>query len=150
MRTPLRSPPPTSLIRRVATFGAVSVATTLLDFGLFNVLVVSAAVPVIAANTASYGAGIVASYALNKRLTFAGGGRDKRSHEIALFLALNLGGLWLNNVAVAVAALAAGGSPLLLNAAKLAAGVVTWLLKFVTFKHWVYPLRPPDGERDTA
>ncbi len=150
MRTSLRPPRPNAHIRQVATFGAVSVATTLLDFGLFNILVLSDALSVVAANTVSYSAGILASYALNKRLTFAGGGRDRRSHEIALFVALNLGGLLLNNAAVAVAALAAGRSPLLLNGAKLAAGAATWLFKFVTFKRWVYPAHPRDGEPDTS
>lgn len=125
-------------LHQFAAFGAVSVTTTVLDFGLFNLLVLSEAAPVVVANTLSYGAGIVASYVLNKRLTFAGGGRDHRSHEIALFVALSLGGLLLNNAAVAVAAWTVG-SPLLLNAAKIGAGAATWVFKFLAFDRWVYP-----------
>lgn len=129
---------------QVAMFGAVSVTTTLLDFGLFNLLVLSDAAPVVIANTLSYGAGIVASYVLNKRLTFAGGGRDRRSQEIALFVVVNVAGLVLNNAAVAVAAWTAG-SALVLNLAKIGAGAVTWVLKFAAFQRWVYPRRSSDG-----
>lgn len=144
----MRSSPPRFPRGRVATFGAVSVTTTLLDFGLFNALILMSAIPVVVANTVSYGAGILASYALNKRLTFAGGGRHKRSHEAALFVVFNLAGLGLNNAAVAVAAWAAvDSSPLLLNLAKLGAGVATWMLKFLAFGRWVFPPRPPDGDR---
>ncbi len=142
----MRAPVPLAAVRsrigQIATFGAVSVATTVLDFGLFNLFLLAEALPVVVANTISYGSGIVASYLLNKHLTFRGGGRDNRTHEIALFVAFNLGGLWLNNLAVGVAAGAVGGAPLVLNAAKLAAGVVTWLVKFTAFDRWVYPTAP--------
>lgn len=133
------SPGPDSRIVQVAAFGAVSVTTTLIDFGLFNVLVLVALLPAVAANTVSYSAGILASYVLNKTVTFAGGGRDNRTHEVALFVAVSLGGLALNNAAVAAAAALTGGSALLLNGAKLAAGVAAWVLKFVAFERWVYP-----------
>ena len=130
--------PRRGIIRQLATFGAVSVATTLLDFACFNLLVV-ADMPVVPANTISYGLGIVASYLLNKHVTFARNGRDKRSHEMALFLAINLVGLGLNNAAVALAVAVTGRNALLLNAAKLVAGAVIWGLKYFGFKRWVYP-----------
>lgn len=127
-----------AVARQLSTFGAVSVATTILDFGLFNVLILGNSVPVLAANTISYSAGIVASYLLNKRFTFAGGGREKRSQEVALFLVFNILGLGLNNLAVAL--VADVRSTLLLNAMKLVAGVVAALVKFVGFRRWVYPM----------
>ena len=145
MSTPVRPPRRSLPLGRLAAFGAVSVSTTLLDLALFNLLALTDTLPVIAANTVSYGAGAVASYTLNKHLTFAGGGRDRRSHEIALFGAFNLGGLALNNAAVAAAAWAVG-STLVVNVAKVAAGAATWLLKFVAFRRWVYPARPPTEE----
>lgn len=147
MSTPTRSPAPTTPIGQLATFGGMSVLTTLLDFGLFNALVLLAGLPAVAANTVSYSAGIAASYLLNKHVTFAGGGRDRRSHEVGLFVAFSLGGLALNNLAVGVVAEAMGGSPLLLNAAKLAAGVAIWLLKFGAFRRWVYPKPEDAGEQ---
>lgn len=127
--------------RQATWFGIVSIITTVLDFALFNVLFELDVMPVVAANTVSYGAGIIASYVLNKRLTFAGGGRDKRHHEVGIFVAINVVGLLLNNAAVGIAVRWIGDSALMLNLAKLAAGAATWVLKFVTFKRWVYPMR---------
>ena len=132
-------------LRQVTTFGIVSVATTLLDFGLFNALIAADLLPVVSANSVGYGAGIVASYWLNKRLTFQGGGRDRRSHEFALFVVINIVGLLLNNLAVGFTEAAISEATLILNAAKLAAGVATWVLKFVAFERWVYPM-PDDAE----
>jgi putative flippase GtrA len=124
--------------KQAAIFGVVSIATTVLDFGLFNVLVHSGT-SVLLANTISYSAGILASYLLNKHYTFEGGGREKIHHEIGLFVLINIGGLWVNNLTVLGASRAFSDSALVLNAAKLAAGVATWVLKYVTFKRWVYP-----------
>ena len=132
-------------LRQVTTFGLISVATTVLDFGLFNLLIVNDAMPVVSANTIGYGAGILASYILNKTLTFQGGGRDSRTHEFVLFVAINLFGLLANNAAVAVAD-SVSASALLLNGAKLAAGLATWVLKFVAFERWVYPAKAETGE----
>ncbi len=127
-----------AVAKQLSTFGAVSVTTTILDFGLFNLLILAEGVPVVAANTMSYSVGIGASYLLNKRFTFGGGGRDKRSHEVALFVLFNVAGLGLNNLAVAL--VADIRSTLLLNAMKLLAGAVAAVAKFIAFKRWVYPV----------
>ena len=128
--------------RQVSKFGAVSVATTLLDFTLFNLLIISSALPVVVANTISYSAGIAASYLLNKRYTFIGGGRDKRTHEVGLFVLFNVVGLGLNNLAVSL--VSTMRSTLLLNVMKLVAGLVAAIVKFVGFKRWVYPIMRED------
>lgn len=121
---------------QIAAFASVSVATTIIDFALFNVLIATDALSPLVANTISYSAGIVASYILNKRITFSGGGRANRGHEVGLFLLFNLAGLAINNGAVA---LVTTRSAPVINAVKLLAGALTWVVKFVTFKHWVYP-----------
>lgn len=127
------------LTREVITFGAVSVGTTLMDFALFNLLISTTALSPVTSNTISYSAGVLVSYLLNKRLTFRHGGRDNRGHEMGLFLVINIVGLAFNNGAVALVAREFSRSTLVLDAGKLAAGVATWVLKFVTFKRWVYP-----------
>jgi len=134
-------------IARLARFGAVSVITTLIDFGIFNLLVIPNLLPPVPATTISYSCGIVASFVLNKRFTFRGG-RDNLAHEFGLFVGINVFGLALNNGAVALAEHAAGGSTLLLNLAKLGAGALTWTLKFLTFKHWVFPAREAGASLD--
>lgn len=134
-------------VRQVSAFGAVSVATTVLDFAIFNALINAQVTGAVAANTLSYSAGIAASYLLNKRFTFAGGGREKRSHEITLFVLFNIGGLTLNNLAVA--AVSDLRSTLLLNFMKLLAGAIAALAKFLAFKRWVYPMQlEPEPTRE--
>jgi putative flippase GtrA len=134
-------------VARLARFGAVSVITTVIDFGIFNLLVIPKLLPPVAATTISYSCGIVASFVLNKWFTFRGG-RDNLAHELGLFVGINVVGLALNNGAVALAEHAAGGATLLLNLAKLGAGALTWTLKFLTFKHWVFPARESAASRD--
>jgi putative flippase GtrA len=131
------------MTREIITFGAVSVGTTAMDFAIFNLLISTTALSPVSSNTISYSAGVIVSYLLNKRLTFRDGGRDNRSHEMGLFLAINIVGLAFNNGAIALVAREFGRSTLVLDAGKLAAGVATWVLKFVTFKRWVYPAPKP-------
>ena len=140
------------MVRQIVAFASVSVVTTVLDFSLFNLLIASGAVSTVTANTISYGAGIAASYILNKMFTFSGGGRDNRGHEVGLFILLNLFGLGVSNGAVAAAVRGFDGSTLLINIVKLAAGVATWVIKFFTFKFWVYPHRRtvPDAMEDAV
>jgi putative flippase GtrA len=127
-------------VAKLARFGMVSVITTLIDFGIFNLLVIRELLPPVAATTISYTCGILASFVLNKWFTFRGG-RDNLAHEFGLFVGINVIGLALNNGAVALAEHVAGGGTLLLNLAKLGAGALTWVMKFLTFKHWVFPVR---------
>jgi len=124
--------------RQAIVFGTVSVVTTIVDFAFFNVFV-ELGMSLLLANTIAYSAGIAASYLLNKHWTFEGGGRDKIHHEIGLFVLINVGGLWVNNFGVLLAARTINDSALVLNLAKLAAGAATWVFKYVTFKKWVYP-----------
>lgn len=133
-------------LARVSLFGVVSVATTALDFALFNVLVSGGSTGPVLANVVSYSAGVLASYTLNKRYTFAGGGRDRVSQELGMFLLFNLLALGFNTAAVSGVALVLGEQPVLLNAAKLAAGAATWMFKYVAFKRWVYP--EPQGDQN--
>ena len=134
-----------ALSREVLTFGAVSIGTTLMDFAIFNLLVSATTLSPVLSNTISYSAGVVVSYMLNKHLTFRDGGRDNQSHEMGLFLLINIVGLGFNNGVIALVARGFGRSTLVLDAGKLAAGIATWALKFVTFKRWVYPTAKPAG-----
>lgn len=141
------------VLKQISTFGAVSVATTILDFTVFNLLIAGDVLGAVQANTISYSAGIAASYLLNKHFTFVGGGREKRTHEIALFVLFNIGGLALNNLAVGL--VAGVRSTLLLNVMKLLAGAVAALVKFLAFKRWVYPMTTevntvPETEQGSA
>jgi putative flippase GtrA len=76
------------------------------------------------------------------------GSRDRRVHEVGIFVLINLVGLALNNATVALfAGLIGRGTPVL-NLARLLAAAVTWTFKFVTMQQWVFPSRPGDPETD--
>jgi putative flippase GtrA len=132
-------------LRKVVMFGGISVLSTLVDFGLFNLFTLVTTMSLVMANALSYGAGIVVSYGLNKHYTFKGGGRDDVRVEIAIFLVINLVGLAATTLGVLVVNRVFGDHLLLLNAGKLAAGVVVWVLKYVTFERWVYPPKAEIG-----
>jgi putative flippase GtrA len=128
------------LFRRVVAFGAVSVAATIADLGLFNVLVIGHLAPLLVATTLAYTLGTVTSYVLNRRFTFDGG-RDNRVHEVGIFIGINLVGLALNDGMVALFAGWLGRGTLILNVARILAGALTWTFKFVTMQRWVFPSR---------
>lgn len=129
------------VVLRLSMFGLVSVATTAVDFALFNILVSGGVVGPVIANLFSYSTGVLVSYALNKRYTFSGGGRERQSAEFGMFVLFNLLALGLNTAAVAGVAASVGEDAVLLNGAKLAAGVGIWVLKYVAFDRWVYPVQ---------
>jgi putative flippase GtrA len=128
-----------SSVARVSMFGIISVITTAVDFGLFNILVAADYAGPVLANVISYGAGVAVSYTLNKRYTFSGGGRDKVSEEFGMFVGFNVVALVLNTAAVAAVAAVVGENALLLNIAKLVSGAAIVALKYVAFQRWVYP-----------
>jgi putative flippase GtrA len=127
-------------LRRLVTFGAVSVAATIVDFGLFNILLTFQFIPLLVATTLAYTLGMITSYGLNRRYTFDGG-RDSRVHEIGIFISISLVGLALNNGTVALFAALIGRGRLTLNLARVLAAALTWSFKFVTIQQWVFPTR---------
>jgi putative flippase GtrA len=131
------------LLRRMFAFGIVSVASTVGDLGLFNVLVIYKLTPLLVATTLAYTLGMVTSYFLNRRYTFRGG-RDSRMHEVGIFVLINVVGLGLNNGAVALFAGLIGRGTLILNLARILAAALTWSFKFVTMQQWVFPARTID------
>ncbi len=128
----------------------MSVVTTILDFGLFNLLLALRVRPVFVAATVSYAVGMIASFLLNSHLTFRGGRPRGRYIEFSRFAVVNLLGLALHNGGVAVVNVVAGEHLLLLNTAKLVSGAGTWLMKFIVFRRWVFDLRDEGAARVVA
>lgn len=114
-----------TVLRQLASFGAIGVVTTCVDLVVFNLLVgILQAMP---ANLCGYLTGMVVGWLLNKRYTFG-----SASHQLGLgiFVGVNTVGLALTTAAVQVAALVAPGDRLLLNLTKLGAGGAVMLFKF--------------------
>jgi putative flippase GtrA len=89
------------LIVRALKFGAVGIANTALDVGIFSVLTLAVGLQAPAANVVSYSAGIALSFALNRVWTFRDRNRQRPWSRLALFATGNLVGLALSTAVVA-------------------------------------------------
>ncbi|HWO99652.1 MAG TPA: GtrA family protein [Methylococcus sp.] len=88
-------------VRRVLKFGVVGVLNTAVDFALYIFLTNSLTIWPVLSNLASYTAGVVNSFALNRRWTFADGEyRDGLAYQFPVFLLVNVSGLLLTTGAI--------------------------------------------------
>src|SRR5258708_32824463 len=84
---------------RLARYMAVGLISTAVDFTIL-VMLKSLGMPTLAANSLSYGAGFLTSFALNYLWTFSGSRTKHVSLHFAQFLAVGICGLLLNNALV--------------------------------------------------
>ena len=85
------------MVRRFATVG---LASTLVDILLFSVFQGAFGVPTLAANTLSYSAGMINSFMLHRRWTFAHRARKAVGAQFSQFAAVSLSALLLNSLLV--------------------------------------------------
>src|SRR5205809_464694 len=85
--------------RRLARYMAVGLISTSVDFAVLVVLK-SLGLTTLAANSLSYGAGFLTSFALNYLWTFSGSRTKHVSLHFAQFLTVGICGLLLNNALV--------------------------------------------------
>jgi putative flippase GtrA len=76
----------------LARFASVGVANTLVDFGLF-LLLIAAGMSAVPANAVSTAAGMAVSFLGNRRFVF--GATDNKFREMVLFLVVCGTGIWL-------------------------------------------------------
>ncbi len=119
-------------------FALVGATNTLLDVAVFLALLAVPGMPVLLANAAGYGTGMVASFLLNRRWTF----RVRReaaplARRLPVFAAFNLVGLALSSLVVAL--LVPAVPPL---AAKLAATAVTFAWNYWSSRRFVFAASP--------
>lgn len=82
---------------KAASFGAIGVLNTAIDFGVFWTAVQHFAVPIIAANVLAWLVAVSASYAMNSFITFAReSGRKLTWRAYAVFAASGIAGLVAN------------------------------------------------------
>src|SRR5919201_1651751 len=103
-------------LRLVSRFLTVGMLSTLLDVALFSVLRVTLGMPTLAANTLSYSAGMVFSFLLHRRWTYAHRPLKAVGAQFSQFAAVSLSALLLNNLLVLL--LAPSFSVLFANAAE--------------------------------
>ena len=124
-------------IRYVWRFLAVGMLGTFIDLALFAGLHAWLGVPTLAANTLSYGAGIVNNFAWHRCWTFADRARKSGSAQFAQFAAVSLSALLLNNLLVLLLASSCGAL-----VAKLCATGVGLGWNFVVNNLWTFRAAP--------
>ena len=131
-----------ALIRKVATFGAIGVVNSAVDFGVFALGYQALKLPLIAANILSWTVAASGSYVMNSTITFAAESGGKLSPaSYGKFLASGLIGLVANTVTVLALSYA---MPVLI--AKLFAIGVSFVVNF-SLSHFIVfrstPGQPP-------
>lgn len=148
--------PSKQLVKKIAGFGGVGVLNTIVDYAIFNVLLMSFGVHPFWANIASTSAALTCSYFLNKRYVFKHGkGFDAKS--AFLFIDFTLFGLWviqglglsliIHWVQTNYPALYADHTFLIANGAKLLASVGSIVWNFVTYNTIVFKHSKPTNEQ---
>ncbi|GAT72186.1 GtrA family protein [Microbacterium hydrocarbonoxydans] len=141
-----------SRLRRLAGVGSrfliVGAVSTLIEVGVFNLLVYAWGVDVIAAKVIASLVALVNAYIGNREWTFRHRDRRGRVNELVLFLLTNaactgLGALlvWLG-VEAAEAALGRTPGPFIVNFVNLVSIVVVVLVRFVLYHKLVFRVSP--------
>lgn len=122
---------------RLWRFGLVGILNTLVDFGLFNLLVLLLADPsgaaLLACNAVAFLAANLCSYACNRSWTFALTG-SASLREYSAYFGISLVGLLLNTLALWLLTGGAAESYLQLNLAKAGATAVSMVWNFCGYR----------------
>ena len=143
--------PSKHLVKKAAKFGGVGVLNTIIDYAIFNALLLGLGVKPFYANLVSTTAALSFSYFMNKRFVFKHAGAfDVRS--AVLFLAFTAFGLWviqgfglaliIHWIQTNYPALYANHEFIVVNSAKLVASVGSIIWNFATYNSIVFKHQP--------
>jgi len=134
-----------SLQRQVLRFGITGVVNTLIDFGLFNILIFISGIhsgwQLGLINFFSVGVAVTNSYLMNRSWTFQST-EGKHRQQAAKFIIASGIGMFINSLAVTAISALAPWLPvsiyLVLNAGKLLGAVFSSTWNFVIYRIWVF------------
>ncbi len=125
------------LIEQLAKFSVVGFAAFGIDYGVLMLLSqVFGVDPVLSAGI-SFVVSVVFNYLASMRFVFTRRDDLSRSRELAIFVALSVIGLLINEVLVWLGVLLAGKSALALTVTKVFATAVVMVWNFWSRKHWL-------------
>ncbi len=125
------------LIEQLAKFSVVGFAAFGIDYGVLMLLSqVFGVDPVLSAGI-SFVVSVVFNYLASMRFVFTRRDDLSRSRELAIFVALSVVGLLINEVLVWLGVLLAGNSALALTVTKVFATAVVMVWNFWSRKHWL-------------
>lgn len=119
------------LVVQFAKFGIVGFIAFLIDYGLFLALDYLLSLNYLVASAISFTLATLFNYAASMRYVFAGKAGQTRGQQFAIFFALSVAGLGLNQLILWVCVQFAG---MFAWAGKLVATIIVTLFNFVTRK----------------
>lgn len=149
----------TTFYKQILRFGVTGVSNTLIDFGLFNVLIFFSGVhegwQLGLINLVSMGLAATNSYVMNRNWTFNLAEKQNNQPVVKFIISTSLGML-INSLVIAAVSSLAHWVPfsiyLVLNVGKLLGAVFSSTWNFLIYRHWVFkPSKPPErylDERD--
>lgn len=137
------------MIRQLLKFGATGLLNTLIDFGVFNLLVavtgITSGWQVGAINAIALAVAATNSYIFNRRWTF-NTEPQKLNNRVFRFIMATLVGMFINSsIVAAVSALAVQvpvSAIIILNGGKVAAAAVSSTWNFLSYRNWVFKASP--------
>jgi putative flippase GtrA len=133
------------LAKEIAKFGAVGGVNTVLDFAIFNLLML-AGLPALKSNVVSTIAATTSSYALNRGWTYKGRVGRAMRREYTLFFAFNLAGMAIQLAVLGLVKYGFGAVEtehwLVLNVAKAVAIGLAMVFRFWAYRTFVFIAAP--------
>jgi putative flippase GtrA len=127
------------LVHELAKFGVVGAINTVVDFGIFNLLVAGFDVGPLPAASVALTVAATSSYLMNRHWTFRHRARSGLGREYSLFFLLNGVGLLIQLTCLSVSHYGLGFESLFAdNVAKVVGLVVGTVFRFTTYKRWVF------------
>ena len=141
------------LLLQVSRFYIIGLINTVIDFGIFNLLLACCHEPgtaeLLAINTLAVSLAMINSYVLNGRWTF--NQLSLHPHQISRFTCASLMGMIINSLIVWAGSCVFSHHIILwLNLSKAAGAVVSSTWNFLAYKYWVFPPTCTGAASDSA
>jgi putative flippase GtrA len=128
------------LLKEISAFGVVGLVNLFIDIGLFNLLHFQAGVGPTTSNIVSTGVATTISYFANRHWSFSHRARTGLRREYTLFFVINLVALGIGSLVIAFTYYVIDTQdPFALNVAKIAGIGIGTVLRFWSYKRWVFP-----------
>ena len=139
------------LAKELGAFGVVGAACFLLDVGLFHVLYAVVGADAVLAKLLATLVSMTAAYVGHRYWSFSHRARTGLRREYLLFAAVNGATLCLGLAIVAFVRYPLGQeSALVLQLANIASICLGTVIRYLSYRTWVFPARRPDGLPPTA
>lgn len=134
------------LAKELGAFGVVGAACFLLDVGLFHVLYAVAGLDAVLAKLLATLVSMTAAYVGHRYWSFSHRARTGLRREYLLFAAVNGATLCLGLAIVALVRYPLGqDSALVLQAANIASICLGTVIRYLSYRTWVFPAHHPDA-----